>query len=143
MRNLVREMSGELEKLVDAVHRDEVLRAEQRLRIEQLETKISDDFGMGLDDLINEYGPDVRCRRPPVEIAEYEAAKERGEQVTAPQPMPYDRATQQRRAKRAERDLTCWARSTRWRWRSSPRWRSATSSCPRSWRTSRPPAATC
>jgi chromosome segregation protein len=38
-------------------------------------------------------------------VAEYEAAKERGEEVIAPQPMPYDRATQTRRAKRAERDL--------------------------------------
>src|SRR5205807_1119831 len=33
------------------------------------------------------------------------AAKERGEDVVAPPPLPYDRATQQRRAQRAERDL--------------------------------------
>ncbi|GAB2869846.1 chromosome segregation protein SMC [Lentzea nigeriaca] len=106
VRNLVREMSGELEKLVDAVHRDEVLRAEQRMRIEQLETKIAEDFGIGLDDLVAEYGPD--CPVPPSaqEMAEYEAAKERGEQVSEPQPMPYDRDTQARRAKRAERDLS-------------------------------------
>ena len=38
-------------------------------------------------------------------MAEYEAARERGEDVTAPPPMPYDRATQQRRAERAEKDL--------------------------------------
>ncbi|WP_434439979.1 chromosome segregation protein SMC [Lentzea sp. E54] len=106
VRNLVREMSGELEKLVDAVHRDEVLRAEQRLRIEQLETKIAEDFGIGLDDLINEYGPDVMVPASAAEMAEYQAAKERGEQVSEPQPMPYDRDTQARRAKRAERDLS-------------------------------------
>ncbi|HUQ58149.1 chromosome segregation protein SMC [Lentzea sp.] len=106
VRNLVREMSGELEKLVDAVHRDEVLRAEQRLRIEQLETKISEDFGIGLDDLVNEYGPDQPVPASAAELAEYEAAKERGEQVSEPQPMPYDRDTQARRAKRAERDLS-------------------------------------
>ncbi|MFD5828148.1 chromosome segregation protein SMC [Lentzea sp. NPDC060358] len=106
VRNLVREMSGELEKLVDAVHRDEVLRAEQRMRIEQLETKISEDFGIGLDDLVNEYGPDQPVPASAAELAEYEAAKERGEQVTEPQPMPYDRDTQARRAKRAERDLS-------------------------------------
>jgi chromosome segregation protein len=41
----------------------------------------------------------------PTELAEYEAAKEQGEQVTAPQPMPYNRDVQARRAKRAERDL--------------------------------------
>ncbi|MDT7783377.1 MAG: chromosome segregation protein [Pseudonocardiales bacterium] len=106
VRNLVREMSGELEKLVDAVHRDEVLRAEQRMRIEQLETKIAEDFGIGLEDLVNEYGPDVMVPASAAEMAEYQAAKERGEQVSEPQPMPYDRDTQARRAKRAERDLS-------------------------------------
>ena len=38
-------------------------------------------------------------------MAEFEQARERGEQVVAPAPMPYDRATQERRAKRAEREL--------------------------------------
>ncbi|WP_191300930.1 chromosome segregation protein SMC [Lentzea cavernae] len=106
VRNLVREMSGELEKLVDAVHRDEVLRAEQRMRIEQLETKIAEDFGIGLEDLTTEYGPDVMVPASAAEMAEYQAAKERGEQVSEPQPMPYDRDTQVRRAKRAERDMS-------------------------------------
>ncbi|MDX3656316.1 chromosome segregation protein SMC [Streptomyces sp. ID05-26A] len=106
VRNLVREMSGELEKLVDAVHRDEVLRAEQRMRIEQLETKIAEDFGIGLEDLVNEYGPDVMVPASAAEMAEYQAAKDRGEQVSEPQPMPYDRDTQSRRAKRAERDMS-------------------------------------
>jgi len=39
------------------------------------------------------------------EMAEYEAARERGEQVTVPPPVPYDRATQERRVRRAEKDL--------------------------------------
>ncbi|GAA3584505.1 chromosome segregation protein SMC [Amycolatopsis ultiminotia] len=106
VRAKVRELSGELEKLTDAVHRDEVLRAEQRLRLETLEAKISEDFGIGLADLVAEYGPDVPVPPSAGEMAEYEAAKERGEEVTAPPPMPYDRATQERRAKRAEKDLT-------------------------------------
>ncbi|SFO81563.1 condensin subunit Smc [Amycolatopsis arida] len=105
VRNRVRELTGELEKLTDAVHRDEVLRAEQRLRLEQLENKIAEDFGMGLDDLVAEYGPDVPVPPGPGELAEYEAAKERGETVVAPQPIPYDRDTQARRARRAEKDL--------------------------------------
>jgi chromosome segregation protein len=106
VRNQVRELSTALEKLTDAVHRDEVLRAEQRLRLEQLEAKIGESFGIGLDDLVAEYGPDVTVPPSPVEVAEYEAAKERGETVVAPQPIPYDRDTQTRRAKRAERDLS-------------------------------------
>jgi chromosome segregation protein len=105
VRNRVRELATQLEKLTDAVHRDEVLRAEQRLRLEQLEAKIAEDFGIGLDDLVNEYGPDIPVPPSPAEVAEYEAAKERGEEVTSPQSMPYDRDTQTRRAKRAERDL--------------------------------------
>ncbi|MEV0073879.1 chromosome segregation protein SMC [Amycolatopsis sp. NPDC050768] len=106
VRAKVRELSGELEKLTDAVHRDEVLRAEQRLRLETLEAKIAEDFGIGLADLVQEYGPDVPVPPSAGEMAEYEAAKERGEDVTVPPPMPYDRDTQARRAKRAEKDLT-------------------------------------
>jgi chromosome segregation protein len=105
LRERVRELAGELDKLTDTVHRDELLRAQQRLRIEQLETKISEDFGIGLDDLIAEYGPAVPVPPPAAEIAEYEVAAQRGELVSAPQPAPYDRAVQTRRAQRAERDL--------------------------------------
>jgi chromosome segregation protein len=101
----VGELAGELDKLTDTVHRDELLRAQQRLRIEQLETKIVDDFGIGLDDLIAEYGPTVPVPPPAAEVAEYEAARERGELVTPPQPVSYDRDAQSRRAQRAERDL--------------------------------------
>jgi chromosome segregation protein len=38
-------------------------------------------------------------------MAEYGQARERGEQVVAPQPGPFDRAAQEKRATRAERDL--------------------------------------
>ncbi|AOS65246.1 chromosome segregation protein SMC [Actinoalloteichus hymeniacidonis] len=106
VRNRARELGVTLEKLTDAVHRDEVLRAERRLRLEQLETKISEDFGIGLDDLAAEYGPDIGVPPSAAEMAEYEAARDRGEEVTAPAPVPYDRDTQLRRAKRAERDLS-------------------------------------
>ncbi|MBF6173792.1 chromosome segregation protein SMC [Nocardia blacklockiae] len=102
----VRALTTQLTQLTDAVHRDEVARAEAALRIEQLEQTISEQFGIALDDLIAEYGPDVPMPPTSLEIQEYEQAKERGEQVSPPQPMPYDRATQQRRAKRAEKDLT-------------------------------------
>ncbi|MFJ1763622.1 chromosome segregation protein SMC [Amycolatopsis sp. NPDC088138] len=106
VRAKVRELTGELEKLTDAVHRDEVQRAEQRLRLETLEAKIAEDFGIGLADLVQEYGPDVPVPPSAGEMAEYEAAKERGEDVTPPPPMPFDRDTQARRAKRAEKDLS-------------------------------------
>ncbi|HEX4252275.1 MAG TPA: chromosome segregation protein SMC [Pseudonocardia sp.] len=106
VRARVNQLAGELERLTDTVHRDEVLRAQSRLRVEQLESRIGADFGMGLEELTAEYGPDQDVPPGPGELAEYEAAKERGEDVVAPPAMPYDRATQERRAQRAQRDLT-------------------------------------
>jgi len=91
--------------LTDALHRDEVAKAQAVLRIEQLEQMVLDQFAMAADDLVAEYGPDVALPPSELEMAEYEQARERGEQVTAPAPMPFDRPTQERRAKRAERDL--------------------------------------
>lgn len=105
VREIVRALTGQLASLTDAVHRDEVAKAQAALRIEQLEESILEQYGIGLDDLIAEYGPDVELPPTALEIEEYEQAKERGEQVTAPAPLPYDRATQERRAKRAEKDL--------------------------------------
>ncbi|HEY4003660.1 MAG TPA: chromosome segregation protein SMC [Pseudonocardia sp.] len=106
VRARVGQLTGELERLTDAVHRDEVLRAQSRLKVEQLESRITSDFGMGRGELVGEYGPDQGVPPGPGELAEYEAAKERGEDVVAPPSLPYDRATQERRARRAERDLS-------------------------------------
>ncbi|MBF6354723.1 chromosome segregation protein SMC [Nocardia higoensis] len=105
IKERARALNTQLAQLTDAVHRDEVAKAQAALRIEQLETTIAEQFGIALDDLIAEYGPDVPLPPSELEMAEYEQARERGEQVTAPQPMPYDRSSQERRAKRAEKDL--------------------------------------
>ncbi|MGD9988945.1 chromosome segregation protein SMC [Pseudonocardia sp.] len=99
-------LTGLLEKLTDTVHRDEVLRAQSRLRLEQLTEKVLADHGLGVADLVNEYGPDVPVPPSAAETAEYEAARDRGEDVVAPPAMPFDRATQERRLKRAEKDLS-------------------------------------
>ncbi|WP_214368448.1 chromosome segregation protein SMC [Pseudonocardia sp. H11422] len=105
-RTTVGRLTALLEKLTDAVHRDEVLRAQSRLRLEQLTEKVLADHGLAVEDLVAEYGPNVPVPPSPAELAEYEAAKERGEDVVAPPPMAYDRPTQERRAKRAEKDLS-------------------------------------
>ncbi|MDP7721418.1 chromosome segregation protein SMC [Mycobacterium sp. TY814] len=91
--------------LTDSLHRDEVANAQAALRIEQLEQTVLEQFGMAPADLIAEYGPDVPLPPTDLEMAEFEQARERGEQVVAPAPMPFDRTTQERRAKRAEREL--------------------------------------
>ncbi|MBV5242784.1 chromosome segregation protein SMC [Mycolicibacterium sp. PAM1] len=104
-REEVNELTARITALTDALHRDEVAKAQAALRIEQLEQQVLEQFGMAVADLVAEYGPDVALPPSELEIAEYEQARERGEQVTAPAPMPYDRPTQERRAKRAEREL--------------------------------------
>ena len=104
-REEVNELSAKIAALTDALHRDEVAKAQAALRIEQLEQHALEQFGMAAADLIAEYGPDVALPPSELEMAEYEQARERGEQVTAPAPMPFDRATQERRAKKAEREL--------------------------------------
>jgi chromosome segregation protein len=104
-RKDVTELSAKIASLTDALHRDEVAKAQAALRIEQLEQQVLDQFGIAAADLVAEYGPLVPLPPSDLEMAEYEQARERGEQVSAPAPMPFDRPTQERRAKRAERDL--------------------------------------
>ena len=100
VREQVTEFSTKIAAVTEALHRDEVAKAQAALRIEQLEQQVLDQFGMATADLIAEYGPDVPLPPSELEMAEYEQARERGEQVTAPAPMPFDRPTQERRAKK-------------------------------------------
>ncbi|GAB18074.1 chromosome partition protein SMC [Gordonia effusa NBRC 100432] len=107
--NLVKEkvssLTAQLDALRDTVHRDEVAKAQAALRIEQLEEQILESYAIAPDDLVAEYGPDVPMPPSALEISEYEDAKARGELVVAPAPMPYDRPTQEARAKKAQKDL--------------------------------------
>jgi chromosome segregation protein len=105
VREEVNALGARIASLTESLHRDEVAKAQASLRIEQLEQMVLEQFGMAPDDLVAEYGPDVPLPPTELELAEYEQARDRGEQVIAPAPMPYDRATQERRAKRAEREL--------------------------------------
>ncbi|ACV78278.1 chromosome segregation protein SMC [Nakamurella multipartita] len=100
------ELQSQWDKLTDAVHSGEVLRAQQTMLAQQLADRSVDEFAIPADELIAAYGPSNPVPPNPQEMAEYEAAKERGEDVAAPPSMPYDRPTQERRLRRAERDLT-------------------------------------
>jgi len=104
-RTEVTELNTRINALTESLHRDEVAKAQAELRIEQLEQMVLEQFGMAGDDLIGEYGPEVSLPPTELEMAEYAQARERGETVTAPAPMLFDRPTQERRAKRAEREL--------------------------------------
>ncbi|MEU3632195.1 AAA family ATPase [Streptomyces fradiae] len=60
-----RDLKAELDKLTDSVHRGEVLGAEKRLRIEQLETRALEELGVEAAVLVAEYGPDQPVPPPP------------------------------------------------------------------------------
>ncbi|NUW34871.1 chromosome segregation protein SMC [Nonomuraea sp. SMC257] len=85
VRLRVRELTGELDKLVNRAHGSEVARTEQRLRLEQMEQRAMDEFGVETETLIAEYGPDAPVPGEP--------------------PVPYVREEQEKRARAAERQM--------------------------------------
>lgn len=99
-RNEGRDLKAELDKLTDSVHRGEVLGAEKRLRIEQLESKALEELGVEPAGLVADYGPDQLV--PPSLPAEGEELPEDPEHPRN-QPRPFHRAEQERRLKSAER----------------------------------------
>ncbi|WP_053631532.1 AAA family ATPase [Streptomyces sp. H021] len=99
-RNSGRDLKGELDKLTDSVHRGEVLGAEQRLRIEALEARALEEFGMEPGALVAEYGPDQPV--PPSPPADGEELPQDPEHPRN-RPGPFVRAQQEKRFKAAER----------------------------------------
>ncbi|MFF7855787.1 chromosome segregation protein SMC [Streptomyces sp. NPDC007904] len=95
-----RDLKAELDKLTDSVHRGEVLGAEKRLRIEQLETKALEELGVEPAGLVAEYGPHQLV--PPSPPAEGEQLPEDPEHPRN-RPRPFVRAEQEKRLKAAER----------------------------------------
>src|SRR5699024_5028332 len=108
LRSTEADTSAELSRLTDEVHRDDVARAEQRLRLEALEEQALSEIGLQAQELETEYGPDQPVPQPA------------SDDDTHPPPLPFVRAEQEKRLKRAERDLERLGRSTRWPWRNMP-----------------------
>lgn len=103
LRSAERELDAELDRLTDSVHRDEVARAEHRLRIESLEQRAVEELGIAPDALIAEYGPDqlvpVLAEVPDAEGGAVTLSEEPAELV------PFVRADQEKRLRAAERAL--------------------------------------
>lgn len=98
LRTRIQELDTRQRELTDVVHRDEVARAEQRLRIEQLHDRAMAELGLDAQTLIDEYGPHLPI--PPVRPHDSAEEDELGE------PVPYARAEQERRLKAAQRGLS-------------------------------------
>ncbi|MFE9707270.1 chromosome segregation protein SMC [Streptomyces sp. NPDC005930] len=99
-RTAGRDLKAELDKLTDSVHRGEVLGAEKRLRIEQLETKALEELGVEPAGLAAEYGPHQEV--PPSPPAEGEVLPEDPDHPRN-RPRPFVRSEQEKRLKAAER----------------------------------------
>ncbi|MFJ8886909.1 AAA family ATPase [Streptomyces sp. NPDC102402] len=95
-----RDLKTELDRLTDSVHRGEVLGAEKRLRMEQVEARALEEFGVEPAGLDAEYGPDQLV--PPSPAAEGEELPPDPEDPRN-QPKPFVRAEQEKRLKAAER----------------------------------------
>ncbi|MSY48812.1 MAG: chromosome segregation protein SMC, partial [Actinobacteria bacterium] len=96
VRTRGRELATELEALTSSVHRDEIARAEQRMRIESLENKTGEEFGIDTHTLVAEYGPEN-------DVPTF-FENEDGEIVTT-ELIPYRRDQQEKRLASAERSL--------------------------------------
>lgn len=93
-------LAERLGQLADSVHRDEVAKAQQCLRLEQLAEKALTEFGVDTTGLLAEYGPAVL-----VPAAALAAGDEPDPGDPAATAHPFVRAEQERRARQAEKAL--------------------------------------
>jgi chromosome segregation protein len=95
VRATLRDLDREHDELVNSVHRDEMARTQQRMRIEQLAERALEELGLDEDSLVAEYGPD--------NLVPFSGEVPDGE--PEPEPTPYDREEQTKRLRAAERAL--------------------------------------
>ncbi len=118
VRAATTELGVELARLTDSVHRDELARTQQRLRIEALENRAIEELGLTPDHLVDEFGPHLPV--PEDSVTEDSATKDRWAVLRAPvdddgnpvppQGVPFVRERQEKRLRRAERDLAALGR---------------------------------
>ncbi|MCZ2403477.1 AAA family ATPase [Paenarthrobacter sp. Z7-10] len=106
-------LTAELAELTDSVHRDELARTQQRLRIEAVENRCIQELGLTAEHLVKEYGPDTLVPPGPGEVTDKWAAlrapvDENGQEVR--EGVPFVRSEQEKRLRRAERDLAALGR---------------------------------
>jgi chromosome segregation protein len=98
-------LGDDLRDLTDSVHRDEVARTQQRLRIETLEARAIEELGIDPDVLVESFGPHQEV---PV-IADPDGPVQDSadpDPDNAPMSVPYVRDVQAKRLRSAERKLS-------------------------------------
>ncbi|MEV8040030.1 chromosome segregation protein SMC [Arthrobacter sp. NPDC080082] len=106
-------LARELTELTDSVHRDELARAQQRLKIEALELRSVEELGLSPDQLVGSFGPDQPVPVPAEETGDKWAAlrapvDEDGRAIL--EGKPFVREEQEKRLRKAERDLAALGR---------------------------------
>ncbi len=89
VRARIRDVSDELEKVVDSAHGAQIARATRQMQLEQIAGRALEEFATEADVLVTEYGPDVLV--PSGDDEQLAVA--------------YDREAQERRAQQAQRQL--------------------------------------
>ena len=94
-RSAVTGLQDELRELTDSVHKDEVARAAQLARVEQLQAKAVEELGIDPEVLVEEFGPH--------QLIPFVGEASDGE---TPEPAAFVRDEQEKRLRKAERALT-------------------------------------
>jgi chromosome segregation protein len=94
-RETLRALGVTLDELVNSVHRDEMARTEQRMRIVQLEERALEELGLDAEALIAEYGPG--------QLVPFSGEVPEGDEI--PEPEAFNREVQTKRLRAAERAL--------------------------------------
>jgi chromosome segregation protein len=101
VRREVSTLQDELRELTDTVHRDEVARTQQRLRIEAMQAKAVEELGIDPAVLMEDYGPH--------QLVPHVAGPDE-DPDHLPEPAPFVREVQEKRLRKAERALSALGR---------------------------------
>ena len=104
-RHRAKAAAARLEEIVRGAHRDEMVRIELRMRVEQLSEKALGELGLEPDELVAQYGP-----TEPVPVLTRPDGSALTDDDEVPAPVPYDRAAQSTRLRSAERSLAALGR---------------------------------
>ena len=96
IRTRLRDLGRDHDELVNSVHRDELARTQQKMRIDQLEERALEELGMDPDGLVDDYGPTT--------LVPFSGEVPDGADV--PEPVRFVREEQLKRLRSAERSLS-------------------------------------
>ncbi|MGC5584048.1 chromosome segregation protein SMC [Ornithinimicrobium sp. W1679] len=109
-RGRVHQLGADLRELTDSVHADEIARAEQRLRIEALQARSLEELGVDPQVLVDEYGPHLPVPVLTGSDRGGSPGQDEAPDAEAPREVPFVRTDQEKRLRRAERQLSALGR---------------------------------